>query len=288
MQKDLFGKTRYRVNLHTHTTVTDGAKTPDEVIRLYRETGYDAIAITDHWVYHPQEKAENGLLIISGVEYDSRVADARDGHFHILGLGMPYDPQIELSSTTQQTIDLIKKAGGTVILAHPAWSLNSPAQIMALSGVDATEIYNSVSNVHMSRRPDSSLIVDMLGAQGCFFPLVADDDTHYYDGDQCYAWIMVEAEECTEEALLRAIREGRFYATQGPEVHAWREGDEIVVRCSPCDEIVFFSDCLWCKRVFTGNGLEQARYQITEKDHFVRVQVMDKSGRCGYTNCIVL
>lgn len=288
MQKDLFGKTRYRVNLHTHTTVTDGAKSPEEVIQLYRDAGYDAIALTDHWVYHPTKHAENGLLVLSGVEYNSKFTGAREGHFHILGLGMTHDPCIEEHASAQETIDAIKNAGGTVILAHPAWSLNSPAQILALHGIDATEIYNSVSNVHMSRRPDSSLIVDMLGAQGCFFPLVADDDTHYYDGDECYAWIMAEAAECTEEAILAAVREGNFYATQGPEVHAFREGDEIVVKCSPCDEIVFFSDCLWCKRVFTGDGLREARYQINELDHYVRVQVTDKSGKRGFTNFIVL
>ena len=31
----------YKGNLHTHTTLSDGKKTPDESIALYREKGYD-------------------------------------------------------------------------------------------------------------------------------------------------------------------------------------------------------------------------------------------------------
>jgi hypothetical protein len=95
---------------------------------------------------------------------------------------------------------------------------------MALENADATEIYNSISAVHMSRRPDSGIIVDMLGAIGRFYPLLATDDAHHYDNDNCISWIMAEAEECTKESILKAVREQKFYATQGPEVHLWREG----------------------------------------------------------------
>ena len=38
---DANGKTWYKGNLHTHTTVTDGKKTPEEVIALYRDKSYD-------------------------------------------------------------------------------------------------------------------------------------------------------------------------------------------------------------------------------------------------------
>ena len=288
MMIDMLGKKRYRVNLHTHTTVSDGKLTPQEAIALYRANGYDAIALTDHWQFQAGGLDANGLLVLSGIEYDTKNTTTKEGLFHILGLGMSRDPHLAQNATAQEMLDAIHSCGGTAVLAHPAWSLNSPEQILSLHGIDATEIYNSVSNVHMSRRPDSSLIVDMLGAKGFFLPLVADDDTHYYDGDECYAWIMVEAQECTQAALLTAIKEKKFYATQGPEIHAWREGDEIVVRCSPCQEIVFFSDTVWCPRVFTGDGITQARYRIDDRDSFVRVQITDANRKSAYTNCITL
>ena len=287
MQTDLFGKTRYRVNLHTHTTRSDGAKTPEEAIALYRAQGYDAIALTDHWVFGPSYVAENGLLVLSGIEYDTKTV-TRDGLFHIVGIGLSEPALLEESATVQEMIDAVKNAGGLAVLAHPAWSLNSPSQILPLRDVDATEIYNSVSGVHMSRRPDSSLIVDMLGAQGRFYPLVADDDTHYYDTDACASWIMVEAEACTQGAILDAIYKGNFYATRGPEIHMWREGDEIVVRSSPVSEIVFLSNQPFSRRVFAGEGITEARYRPLETETFIRATVRDKNGKEAWTNVLPL
>ena len=47
------------------------------------------------------------------------------------------------------------------VLAHPAWSLNTVQQAEALQGVGATEIYNTVSDVHESSRPYSGDFVDI-------------------------------------------------------------------------------------------------------------------------------
>jgi len=287
MQIDLLGKKRYKVNLHTHTTESDGRKTPAQVAKIYKSAGYDAIAITDHWRVSQTHELD-GFLMLSGVEYNIFHTKTRDGLFHIVGVGLKQDPMLSRDADVQDAIDAIKANGGLAILAHPAWSLNSPAHIMPLRGADVTEIYNSVSGVHQSRRADSSLIVDMLGALGRFYPLVADDDAHYYDGDECMSYIMVEAEACTEDALLDAIRAGRFYASQGPEVHVRREGDEMVVRCSPCEEIVFFSDLVWSNRVFVGHDMTEARYKIVPGETYVRVEVTDKNGKRGWTNCVPL
>jgi len=40
----------YKGNLHTHTTESDGALPPAEVARIYREAGYDFLAVTDHFL----------------------------------------------------------------------------------------------------------------------------------------------------------------------------------------------------------------------------------------------
>ena len=37
--------------LHCHTTRSDGSCTPEEVMRLHRENGYDFLALTDHKIY---------------------------------------------------------------------------------------------------------------------------------------------------------------------------------------------------------------------------------------------
>ena len=35
-------------NTHTHTTISDGSESPKEMVRKYRETGHDFVALTDH------------------------------------------------------------------------------------------------------------------------------------------------------------------------------------------------------------------------------------------------
>ena len=60
----------YKGNLHTHTTDSDGECPPEEVVRRYRERGYDFIAITDHHLYsdyHEQYGGED-FLILPAVE----------------------------------------------------------------------------------------------------------------------------------------------------------------------------------------------------------------------------
>ncbi|MBQ7336221.1 MAG: hypothetical protein IJW92_07105 [Clostridia bacterium] len=287
MQKDLFGNTRYKINLHTHTTLSDGHATPEEALRIYRENGYDAIALTDHWYYGKSGEAD-GITILSGAEYNIGGSDSRNGVFHILGIGAEREPSLTKTMSAQQIIDRIHEAGGLAILAHPAWSLNTPEQVLPLQGFDATEIYNSVSGVHHSRRADSSLIVDMLASAGRYYWLIADDDVHYYDSDKCLSWIMAKAENNSAKALLEAIRNGDFYATQGPEVHLIREGDSFSVKCSPCSEIVFLSNFVWRPRVFEGDGLTEAHYQPVAGERFLRAMVTDANGKQAWTNIITL
>ncbi len=287
MHIDIFGRKRYKINLHTHTTVSDGHRTPAEAAKIYRDAGYDAVAVTDHWIFGKRGELA-GLKILSGVEYNILNENTKDGLFHVVAVGMDHDPGISKSDTIteQDLIDAIHSAGGVAILAHPAWSLNTPEQILKFHGFDATEIYNSVSEAHMSRRPDSSLIIDMLGAQGCLLPLLAVDDTHYYDGDECRGFIMLESDSLEQKDVVCAIKSGKFYASQGPEVHLLREGDEFVVKCSPVKEIVFFSDGVWSPRVFVGDSLTEARYTPRDFETFIRAEVTDEHGRRAWTNSI--
>ncbi|MBQ1965129.1 MAG: PHP domain-containing protein, partial [Clostridia bacterium] len=70
MYIDKNGNKWYKGNLHTHTTRSDGIKTPEQTKKEYREMGYDFIAITDHWAYGESAEADpSGLIVLSGAEY---------------------------------------------------------------------------------------------------------------------------------------------------------------------------------------------------------------------------
>ena len=71
MYIDKNGDRWYRGNLHTHPTISDGRKSPEDVKARYRDMGYDFIALTDHWKYGEGcESDPSGLLVISGCEYN--------------------------------------------------------------------------------------------------------------------------------------------------------------------------------------------------------------------------
>ena len=38
----------YKANLHTHTTISDGSYTPEQIKEHYKAHGYSVVAYTDH------------------------------------------------------------------------------------------------------------------------------------------------------------------------------------------------------------------------------------------------
>ena len=285
---DIYGKKRQKVGLHIHTTLSDGAWSPEESLASYKAQGYDAIAFTDHWKYG-EAGTVDGVTVISGAEYNVGANWTQNGVYHIVGLFMEREPEFYHDATAQEIIDGIHAVGGLAVLAHPTWSLNTPEMIMQLRDIDATEIYNTVSEKGQSFRADSSLIVDALASRGVVYPLLATDDAHMYEGiDNGIAYIMAEAETNDPETIKRAIVEGRFYASQGPEVHLKREGDVFKVECSPVSHIYFASNAAWSRRATHGENLTCAEYKPLANELYIRAFVVDAEGRSAWTNIIQL
>ena len=289
MIKDQFGDTYYRVALHLHTKLSDGRKTPEEVAEEYKAGGYDAIAFTDHWRYGAGGEL-CGLHILPGAEYNLGGNDTSGCVMHIVGIGMQYDPEISKESSRQQVVDAINAAGGIAVLAHPAWSVNTLADSQALEGITATEIFNAVSEAGMSMRAYSDHFVDACANAGIYWNIFATDDAHYYEGaDNRRGWVMVKADELSDEAILKALRSGDFYATQGPALSVKREGNTLVIDSSPCSVIGTMSNLAWAaNRVARGENLTHSEYEIKEKETWIRVEVIDAQGRHAWSNIIVV
>ena len=192
-------------------------------------------------------------------------------------------------SKAAEVIKKIKLYNGLAIVGHPAWSLNTPEQLISLGDFDGTEIYNSVSECGMSDRAYSDVIIDQLATAGRLTNILAVDDTHYYEGDQCRGWIMVESTDMDTDRLVRNIRAGRFYATQGPEVHIERIApDKVRVVCSPVNKVVFQSNTTWAAgRIVREDGLVEAEYVKALDDRFVRAEVTDENGLKAWTNYVI-
>ena len=290
MFTDKYGKNWYKVGLHIHTSLSDGLLSPEAAAARYKNAGFDAIAITDHWVYHGEDEI-NGVKIISGCEYNLGGFDTATDVMHIVGIGMKRKPDILSPDTPRQkVINEIIKAGGMAVLAHPAWSLNTIKDIKPLEGFSLLEIYNTVSNAHLSSRPYSGYIVDALANEGIIFPLIATDDVHYYDGsDDTKSFIMVNSEINNAEAILDAIKNEKFYASQGPHLQIKRENDRIIADCSECVMIDFLTNAsITIDKAVRGENLTHAEYKIKDYEKWVRVEVHDKNGNYAWSNIIAL
>ncbi len=150
----------FKANFHCHTTESDGALDPASVIDFYKKAGYDILAITDH--KKVTEISPDQLLLIPGIEIDYTLPGQVA---HILGLGIKKEMAAlwNRSGTPQEGIDLIRSLGGLAVLAHPAWSLNTPAFMRSLTGLSGVEIWNSVSTLPLNAdRADSSSLLDVI------------------------------------------------------------------------------------------------------------------------------
>lgn len=182
----------FKGNLHMHTTCSDGALSPQAAADLYREHGYDFIAITDHNTVVQDTYRDGDLLLLSGIELAYELPAEE---LHIVGIGMSkaLGDSLDITHGPQAAIDAIRRDGGRALLAHPAWSLLTPGTIAGLHGLSGAEIYNSMSTApHNCLRANSSLVLDTAAAHGCILPLVAVDDAHFYGGEHCRSYIMAQ------------------------------------------------------------------------------------------------
>ncbi len=87
-----------RIDLHTHSTASDGKLRPSEVVRLAAQLGLRAIALTDHDTTDGVTEAllagrEWGIQVIAGVEINS---EGEHGDAHILGYFIdPSEPGLQ-------------------------------------------------------------------------------------------------------------------------------------------------------------------------------------------------
>jgi len=81
----------YKGNLHSHTTNSDGAWTPDEAVEHYKANGYAFLCLSDHNLYTDYRYKYNSdlFLILPGTEIAAVLFDEKDGYLkmhHLNGI----------------------------------------------------------------------------------------------------------------------------------------------------------------------------------------------------------
>ena len=68
-----------RIDLHTHSTASDGTQSPAELVKAARHAGLDVVAITDHdtsegWAEAADAAADVGIALVRGMEISTSYA----------------------------------------------------------------------------------------------------------------------------------------------------------------------------------------------------------------------
>ncbi len=133
---------RDRVDLHVHTTASDGVCAPRELVRLARGAGLAAVAVTDHDTLGGLAEAmaagtELGVEVVPGVELTSYAGRTE---VHVLGLfvdarGADPDVVARMASLRgrrrERMLEMIAKLKGIGVEVDPA-------DVMALAPDDAS------------------------------------------------------------------------------------------------------------------------------------------------------
>ncbi len=125
-----------KVDLHSHTTCSDGRTPPVELVRLAKAAGLDALAVTDHDTTDGLDEAAAegsrvGVRVVPGIEVSS-IAEGQD--VHILGIGVDrsraafQEALTKLKASRRARVDRICAA-----LAAQGLAL-SPEEVLARAG----------------------------------------------------------------------------------------------------------------------------------------------------------
>ncbi|WP_377848705.1 CehA/McbA family metallohydrolase [Bosea sp. UC22_33] len=288
----------YRGNLHTHSTRSDGKLTPEEVCKRYRERGYDFICLSDHFMEHydypivdTTDYRTDRFTTILGAECHAPATE-RGEKWHILAVGLPLDfPPNRDGETGAQLAQRCLDAGAFVAIPHPEWYGLTAGDAASIPGAHAVEVYNHTSQVLNGRGGGSYYLDDILNT-GRRIGALACDDAHWVveadrNRDAFGGWVMVKAEANEPQALVDALKQGRYYSSQGPLIeNVVVDGDFVEIACSPAFQVSLVGRASKNEKI-SGLGTTSARlpWRKFEGD-WCRLVVIDEAGKIAWSNPI--
>ena len=297
----------YKANLHSHSTFSDGEKTPAEMKKMYKEMGYSVLAFTDHgkFVQHNELTDEN-FVIINGYEADiteplddPEYLYRRTCHMCILAPSAdvesaPYPRECGTGYNSEHINELIRRCregGFFVTYNHPRWSRERYPEYMSYKGMNCFEIINFNCIAGGSAEWDEAEYDDLLSRGDKIYCLAADDNhnTKWFN-DSFGGYTMIGAEKLDYEHIFDALMKGRFYASEAPVINAvYYEDGCISVFTSPAASIRFTTGTRRTKNANkSGETITSASFRIKPTDKYVRITVRDENGKLAHTSAFWL
>ena len=311
----------YKANLHSHSTLSDGRATPEEIKKAYKEKGYSVLALTDHNVFIPHnDLTEADFLMLNGIEYDAEATSGVHRVCHFCAIALDEKTEIQplfhrteyyyagaaksraLVKFDESLPDYVRKyshegisemmktcrdAGFFVTYNHPCWSLERYPEYMGYEGMHAIEVVNYAC-VEMGYPEVNEQVLDDMLTGGKRVFCSANDDNHSIGKDAFGAFNMIGAEALSYKAITDALLAGNYYASTGALIDAiWYENGELHIEAPACKEIRVFTGARWARRaVGTEDApLTEAVFKLDDpcRYDYVRVTVTDFDGNQAFS-----
>ncbi len=264
--------THYKANLHTHSKLSDGEMSVEEVKSRYQEKGYSIVAFTDHelFVKH-NDLTDDKFLAINGFEIIVNQPKRFGKTYHLNFLAKDPDekrfpayseeyfffknwpetkakvdpetqyikmPRIYDVAEVNKLVASGRENGFLVTYNHPAWSMQDYSDYIGLEGIWGVEFYNH-GCTEMDGFDDNTMkpIEDFLHVGKRVFPLATDDAHNLQTVGG--GWVWIAAESLDYATVMAALERGDFYASIGPEISELSLEDGILtVKCSPARRVI--------------------------------------------------
>lgn len=290
----------YKGNLHSHSTVSDGKLSPEELVKVYSEGGYNFLAITDHSIFsYWKELEKENFIILPGIEI-AIDETSRPRCYHFVGISKYFSGKDTIEKideilwegpeTIQKAIELLRNKGMFVFLCHPIWSRTEFEDFKDLDGYFGIEVYNNASELD-NHTGFSIVYWDSLLRRGRKVWGVAVDDNHNNLSDSLGGWVVVNAPKLTVSDVIDALIDGRFYSSTGPSIYDFGiEDGEVYLECSNVKAIHFVTYEPRGKSFYAKDNeyLSYARFKLSGEELYVRAECFDERGKIAWTNPIFL
>jgi hypothetical protein len=278
-----------KANFHAHSKLhwglANGEDTPEEMYQRYDSIHYDMPLISNYNSILPD--IYNRELYIPAYEHGMNF-----GTIHQLVLNSKgvenYDFMFYQSKSHKQSvINKQKLAGDILILAHPSFKNGySKKDLHVLNNYDLFE--------GVSPRASSIALWDEALTHGHAVWATGSDDAHEkglnFTG---VCWTMVNVNDSSEQAILKALKKGAFYATRGWQGQEMFRIKKVSVDTgvyhlqldSRVDSLIVKSD--FGKTVATAFQTDRISYVIQDENSYVRAEAFKTEPWNSYTKSYI-
>ena len=269
----------YKANLHAHTNISDGKRSPEEVKEFYKSQGYSAVCFTDHEVLIPhKDLCDEDFIALHG--YEIAIKKDEKGHtayhmpvYHLNVIAKSQDTVLmphyyrdnpscagnarkwinehgvwdnnDIIDHTEYNIEWINKHLEIISRAGFLVTYNHPQfnlhNVNDFAGLKHIHAFEVINGGCICLNDNTGIHYEQFLRAGGRAVAIGGDDNHNPQ-TSLVAWTMIKAPELSYDALIAAYERGDCYASDGPEIHSLVLRDcKICIKTSPAAAIMLLS-----------------------------------------------